>query len=219
MIILRLATLEARTGGRTLLTLGSHYGCPTSKFAVAPPALYALDSRMQPNIESYQRCILSQFIIYLTPYKKGRQREASGVQGAAMSPRSPARGRRSLARMVLRAATLLAVRNTVASRGRLAHRSAGPTGKIAHAPHRSQRAVPDPESENQLPSPNPFPLPCQLPPSTPPIHDARFVATLVESSFLTHSLSSAPSGGLPVSRYCHNATNNFRAKATIPILR
>ena len=155
----------------------------------------------------------------LPPYKKGRQREASGVQGAAMSPRSPARGRRNLARMVFRAATLLAVRSTVVSWGRLARSQRRSDWKIAHAPHHSRRTVPDPESENQPPSPNAFPLPRHRPPSTPPIHDACFVATLVESSFSTHSLSSAPSGGLPVSRYCHNATNSFRAKATIPILR
>jgi hypothetical protein len=123
--------------------------------------------------------------------------------------------------MVLRAATLLTVRNTVASWGRFARSQRGSDWKDSHAPHHSQRTVPDPESENQPPSPYSLPLACRLPRSTPPIHDARFVATLVESSVLAHALtlSSAPSGGSPVSRYCHNATSSFRAKATIPILR
>jgi hypothetical protein len=33
------------------------------------------------------------------------------------------------------------------------------------------------------------------------------------------STTSAPSGGIPVSMYFHNATMSFRAKATIPIRR
>ena len=36
---------------------------------------------------------------FLFLFLKGKQREASGVQGAAMSPRSPARSRRNLAGM------------------------------------------------------------------------------------------------------------------------
>lgn len=37
--------------------------------------------------------------------------------------------------------------------------------------------------------------------------------------FFSHATSSAPSGGTPLSRYFHNATNSFRAMATIPIRR
>ena len=106
-----------------------------------------------------------------------------------MSPRSPARGRRNLARMLPRAATLLAVGNTVALGGRFARsRLRFALARIARAPPHGprssspiRRAGVDPSIRITARSPSP----ADVHSSTPPTHDACFEGMPSSVSFLS----------------------------------
>ena len=54
-------------------------------------------------------------------------------------------------------------------------------------------------------------------PAAPASSRGRFSPSL--GTFFSQPTTSAPSGTSPVSRYFHNATNSFRANATIPTFR
>jgi hypothetical protein len=140
-----------------------------------------------------------------------------------MSPRSPARRRRNPARMRSAAALVPTHVSTrplspqrTHLRSRLVESVSAPTPRKSTGPAiiTAAQATRSISPTTGLPSLDAHDA---IPRST---HDAFPTKSAPAYwGFLSQPITSAPSGGSPVSRYFHNATNSFRANATIPIFR